>query len=1053
MILSDEPYGDAAARSLGDRFLYVTDVALGRVLETPDEIADALATFEDFGGELDIQTAAVLGYDFLSDGSALIADELEASALGAGNVDRELAEGLTTGGDKWDRIAATDKLLEQGTQALVSLNAHFDHYRALPALGDKVPNFNDNLIATVVENSLDPDGLNVSLQQTLIFSMGCHSGLSVSDITIGRTNQDWAQTLGRQGSLYIGNTGFGYGDTETVAYTEQLMALFAAQVTSPLDLDPGTASASSTVGQALAWAKNQYISEIQSFSVYDEKALMESTFYGLPFYRIGGDVIDPAPVPAPPANSTAPDPVTDLETLTVVADDTVITNEEVPTEENGTYYRNVDADGNEQVIVAPGRPIQPKTVTDISVVGTDTTELAQVARGAVITAMTSTYVDAPDPVIATPVFDEGLNQPEPEPLPSVFPLQPLEIVTSTGAAGERQTLVQATGQYSGATGVQRLDDDIETVVYYAPPGDDDVIAPTITEVTSTVAGGTLRVSLRAGRADAPDLVKRVVVLVAQDPEVGSTIVLQSFDLVRRAGSNVWDGEFALDPTTTVVESRVQAVDQAGNVGYASNKTEGYPAAVATDPFVTGVLVPTAPADLADGVEATVEFTDPSGEFDAYDIVFDWGDGTTSAALATPPTSTSVGTATARRTYEAPGRYDVTATVTDGAGGVSSSVVEVVVVDPDAAPVIDDVVLDDVVAVDVEVDLTATFSDGSAPLDTGDYTVSVDWGDGTVVPAQFTEPEFPQDLGAIDAAHTYSGIGVYEVVLSVSDGTTTTTDTRSIIVNDPAAVPVIGALTGVPDLEAVGVPITVAAEFTDASAPQNSYTATTVDWGDGTTASASVTEPGDPLSTGLVTATKTYDRPGLYTVVVELVDERGNTVTSSSTPVRINDPAAAPRLTSIPGPITVRLGEPVAIDLSYRDDSLPDDSFTATVDWDDGNGIGALGAPEFTQATVEADGTVNVVNTYTAPGEFEVVIEIADFDEQPLVVMVPVVVEPQTTAPRIDELVLPTTPQLISDGVTVTAEFDLGTADPGHARRDRGMGRRELDHRGDRAAGR
>ena len=255
---------------------------------SPTRSAAALATFETFGGQLDIQTAAVLGYDFLSDGSALIANELEASPLGAANVDRELAEGVTDDGRKWDKNDATAKLLEQGTQALVSLNAHFDHYRALPALGDKVPNFNDNVIATAVETAVENSPIVGSLNQSLIFSMGCHSGLSVSDITIGRTNQDWAQTLGRQGSLYIGNTGFGYGDTETVAYTEHLMALFADLVTSPLDLDPGAAAQSSTVGQALAWAKNQYVSEVQSFSIYDEKALMESTFYGLPFYRVGG---------------------------------------------------------------------------------------------------------------------------------------------------------------------------------------------------------------------------------------------------------------------------------------------------------------------------------------------------------------------------------------------------------------------------------------------------------------------------------------------------------------------------------------------------------------------------------------------------------------------------------------------------------------------------------------------------------------------------------------------------------------------------------------------
>ncbi len=71
-ILSDEPYGDADARSLGDRYLYVTDIALGRVVETPDEIVDALDTYVRFDGNLDINTASVLGYDFLADGSQAI---------------------------------------------------------------------------------------------------------------------------------------------------------------------------------------------------------------------------------------------------------------------------------------------------------------------------------------------------------------------------------------------------------------------------------------------------------------------------------------------------------------------------------------------------------------------------------------------------------------------------------------------------------------------------------------------------------------------------------------------------------------------------------------------------------------------------------------------------------------------------------------------------------------------------------------------------------------------------------------------------------------------
>ncbi len=300
LIRSDEPYGDAAARSLGDRYLYVTDVALGRLVEKPGEIVDAIDTYLEFNGLLDISTATVLGYDFLSDGSAAVAAKLTAAGL---PVDDELAEGTRPAdGAPWDRQDATAKLIEAGTNALVSLNAHFDHYRALPADGDGVVAFDDNLIAEEVAR--------IWRQRSV--PMPCDSRSSSRWVVTpawppvtsrsARRTVDWAQTLGQQGSLYIGNTGYGYGDTKTVAYTEQLMALFAAQVTSPFDLANGEVS---TVGQALAWAKNEYVAGLQTFSVYDEKALMESTFYGLPFYRVGGTEIDS--VPLPPASTIQTD--------------------------------------------------------------------------------------------------------------------------------------------------------------------------------------------------------------------------------------------------------------------------------------------------------------------------------------------------------------------------------------------------------------------------------------------------------------------------------------------------------------------------------------------------------------------------------------------------------------------------------------------------------------------------------------------------------------------------------------------------------------------------
>ena len=68
----------------------------------------------------------------------------------------------------------------------------------------------------------------------------------------------------------------------------------------------------------------------------------------------------------------------------------------------GTYFAGTDEADNELVIVQPGRPIQPKQVTDISVEG-------QVAKGAIVTGMESTYQVVTDPVIASPTFVGGAS--------------------------------------------------------------------------------------------------------------------------------------------------------------------------------------------------------------------------------------------------------------------------------------------------------------------------------------------------------------------------------------------------------------------------------------------------------------------------------------------------------------------------------------------------------------------------------------------------------------------------------------------------------------------
>ena len=79
-VLTDEPYGDTAALDFGDRYLYITDTALGRLVDTPSDIAFQLDQFVESSGLLNPTTGLVVGYDFLDDGSEAIAANLREAA-------------------------------------------------------------------------------------------------------------------------------------------------------------------------------------------------------------------------------------------------------------------------------------------------------------------------------------------------------------------------------------------------------------------------------------------------------------------------------------------------------------------------------------------------------------------------------------------------------------------------------------------------------------------------------------------------------------------------------------------------------------------------------------------------------------------------------------------------------------------------------------------------------------------------------------------------------------------------------------------------------------
>ncbi|MDW3212575.1 MAG: choice-of-anchor Q domain-containing protein [Ilumatobacteraceae bacterium] len=853
--LSDEPYGESSAQSLGNRYLYVSDAALGRLVETPDQIVRSLADFRIHQGTLDISTGAVLGYDFLSDGSAAVADELESIST---TISTDLADGIdSTDGLPWDRVDAQDELVAAGQNALISLNAHFDHYRALPANGDQKQNFTDNLIASTVPGLLGPDGL----AQSLIFSMGCHSGLAVPDGLIGEDNTDWAQQISGVGGIYIANTGFGYGDTETVAYTEQLMALFARYVTSPVLVD----GASTTVGEAFKVAKNRFIADLAVLSVYDEKAMMESTFYGLPFYRtaLPAAAAPPVPVNQPVINASG-DPVV---SYTITAP-----NDRNQTD-RGVYYSNPTPDGGESIIVAPGRPIQPSSAVDVSVVDpANPDDLAQVAHGALIVDMVSNYALEPDPVIATPIFDEADQGPEPGIGEQTFPAVPVKLSTYESIVGTRQQLVVATGRYRSDAQSQRLDSDIDVLVNYAPVGETDFEEPTISNVTSTVADGLLSVSLTATDASAVD---RVHVLVGENPG-SATVDWRGFDL-SPAGASRWTGSIALAASTTDVEFLVQAQDTVGNVGYATNKATNF----------SQSATPPTPPPPTPGLVVTVDDSN-------LDVASGWYTGAVEVAV-----EVASGSATAQYSVDGgplqpvSGSFEITGdgihswTVVTSGNQTTNGVVRI---DSTGSPAI--------------VAGTPVFNGSYL---TGTAAIDLVCTDPSLVSCDLEINGVPVDIG--DPLPAASGTYVLVAVATDAFGNTTTTTLPFEITSPVSNVPVVVSIDapGTPQLITDGVLIDV--EFEDGDGAVDDYVVT-IDWGDlvdevpGTstvcTATSATPQNGNPnceiiaepgADAGLAVAFFEYAQPGVYPVTVTVTDSVGNSDTSSYEFVVVYDPEA------------------------------------------------------------------------------------------------------------------------------------------------------------------
>ncbi|WP_088319822.1 LamG-like jellyroll fold domain-containing protein [Kineosporia sp. R_H_3] len=382
--LSQDAYGARVDVSVKGAELPVPDVAVGRLVETAPEIS---ATVRGYVGADPASTTSgtrvitpasslVTGYDFLTDAADAVSTTLRAGIGGTGNealvTDSGVPPSTTTVGGvpsrttSWtaDDLRAT---LFTRKHDITYLAGHFSANSALAA------DYSTSVVTTEVATAATarPD----LFRNTLVVSAGCHSGYNLLDadgvpgLTLGL---DWAQAFAQQGATLVAGTGYQYGDTDFLEYSERLYAGFMQQLHYGTGADP----AAVPVGAALLAAKQQYLADTPSLRGIHTKALLESTLFGLPM--LGVDL--PNRVPAPATASTVavtdvpagtPGATLGLRSGALALDPVALTpTSRTLTSTDGGSVTATYLSGPDGVVTNPAEPALPLVRADVTVPGT-----------------------------------------------------------------------------------------------------------------------------------------------------------------------------------------------------------------------------------------------------------------------------------------------------------------------------------------------------------------------------------------------------------------------------------------------------------------------------------------------------------------------------------------------------------------------------------------------------------------------------------------------------------------------------------------------------------
>jgi hypothetical protein len=369
---------------------------------------------------------------------------------------------------------------------------------------------------------------------------------------------------------------------------------------------------------------------------------------------------------------------------------------------------------------------------------------------------------------------------------------------------------------------------------------------------------------------------------------------------------------------------------------------------------------------------------------------DWGDGTTTAGSVTEDAS-HLFHVTGTHTYAAVGTFTLTTTVLNNGGTNTTTVGGVPIttntvasaataLSPTGTAVVSPVATNPLTATGVTgipatagtplpgSTVVASFTDTNLSDTPADFTVGINWGDGTTTAG--TVVANGAGMFNVTGGHTYTTAGTSSIVVSIANklGNSATAFSSANVADATIT------LTGTPISAFEGLPFTgLVATFTSGnpSAVASGFTAT-IDWGDGTTTAGAIAE--DASNTFHVSGTHTYKEEGSFTPTITV---KGVTTTVS----------ASPTATVADSPLSPGLGAPVlgtegasltSIVATFTDanQGAPVSDFTAEINWGDGTS---------SAGTVTAEGgtpngglfSVSGTHTYDEEGAYLISVTIND----------------------------------------------------------------------------